>query len=90
MAPFGPQNMKPTFKTSAVRDNGFGKQVGEDKSHLRLNLIYGSDNKTYTAIGFGLGDKISLIKNEFDIVYNIDENTWNGFTSIQLVLKDIK
>ena len=39
MAPFGPQNMKPVFKTAAVRDNGFGIQVGEDKSHLRLNLI---------------------------------------------------
>ena len=90
MAPFGPQNMKPVFKTAAVRDNGFGKQVGEDKSHLRLNLIYGSDNKTYTAIGFGLGDQLPLIKNEFDIVYNIDENTWNGFTSIQLLLKDIQ
>lgn len=89
MAPFGPQNMKPVFKTSAVRDNGFGKQVGEDKSHLKLNLIYGSDNKTYSAIGFGLGDKLPLIKNDFDIVYNLDENTWNGFTSIQLLLKDI-
>ena len=90
MAPFGPQNMRPVFKTAAVRDNGYGKQVGEDKSHLRLNLIYGSDNKTYTAIGFGLGAKIPLIKNAFDIVYNIDENTWNGFTSIQLLLKDIQ
>jgi len=89
MAPFGPQNMKPVFKTSAVRDNGFGKQVGEEKSHLKLNLIYGSDNKTYSAIGFGLGDKLPLIKNDFDIVYALDENTWNGFTSIQLLLKDI-
>jgi single-stranded-DNA-specific exonuclease len=89
MAPFGPQNMKPTFKTSAVRDNGFGKQVGEDKSHLKLNLIYGSDKKTYNAIGFSLGNKLPFIKNEFDIVYTLDENTWNGFTSIQLLLKDI-
>jgi single-stranded-DNA-specific exonuclease len=89
MAPFGPQNMKPTFKTSAVRDNGFGKQVGEDKTHIKLNLIYGSDKKTYNAIGFGLGDKLPLIKNEFDIAYTLDENTWNGFTSIQLMLKDI-
>ena len=90
MAPFGPQNMKPTFKTSAVRDNGFGKQVGADKTHIKLNLIYGSDKKTYNAIGFGLGDKIDLIKNEFNIAYTLDENTWNGFTSIQLLLKDIK
>ena len=90
MAPFGPQNMKPTFKTAAVRDNGFGKQVGADKTHLKLNLIYGSDKKTYNAIGFGLGDKLSVTQNDFDIAYTLDENTWNGFTSVQLMLKDIK
>ena len=90
MAPFGPQNMKPTFKTSAVRDNGYGKQVGADKTHLKLGLIYGADKKTYSAIGFGLGDKLQKTQNDFDIVYSLDENTWNGYTSIQLLLKDIQ
>lgn len=90
MAPFGPLNMKPVFTTTAVRDNGYGKQVGADSSHLKLNLIYGSDQKTYNAIGFGLGNKISTIQNDFDIAYTLDENTWNGYTSIQLMLKDLK
>jgi len=90
MAPFGPQNMKPVFKTVSVRDNGYGKQVGADKTHLKLNLIYGADKKTYNAIGFGLGDKISMIKNEFDIAFSLDENVWNGIKSIQLLLKDIQ
>jgi len=90
MAPFGPQNMKPTFSSTSVRDNGYGKQVGEDKTHLKLNLIYGSDKKTYNAIGFGLGTKLPLIQNDFDIAYSLDENTWNGYTSIQLLLKDLK
>lgn len=90
MAPFGPLNMKPVFTTSAVRDNGYGKQVGADKSHLKLNLIYGSDKKTYNVIGFGLGNKINLTQNDFDVAYTLDENTWNGHTSIQLMLKDLK
>ena len=90
MAPFGPQNMKPVFSSTSVRDNGYGKQVGADKTHLKLNLIYGSDNKTYNAIGFSMGNKLSIIQNDFDIAYNLDENTWNGITSIQLMLKDIK
>ncbi|RSC94779.1 single-stranded-DNA-specific exonuclease RecJ [Tenacibaculum singaporense] len=90
MAPFGPQNMKPVFTTTAVRDNGYGKQVGADSSHLKLNIIYGSDRKTYNAIGFGLGDKITSAQNDFDIAYTLDENTWNGYTSIQLMLKDLK
>ncbi len=89
MAPFGPQNMKPVFKTSCVRDNGYGKQVGSDKSHLKLNLIQGSDRKTYNAIGFGLGHKINHIQNDFDVAFTLDENEWNGIKSIQLMLKDI-
>ena len=90
MAPFGPQNMKPTFKTSAVRDNGYGKQVGANKTHLKLNIIAGADSKTYNAIGFNLGAKITEIQNAFDIVYALDENEWNGIKSIQLLLKDLQ
>ncbi len=90
MGPFGPKNMKPVFTTNSVRDNGYGKRVGADKSHLKLNIISGADQKTYNAIGFGLGDKISSTQNDFDIAYNLDENEWNGNTSIQLLLKDIK
>jgi len=90
MAPFGPQNMKPVFSTSGVRDNGYGKQVGADKTHLKLNLIYGADKKTYNAIGFNLGDKLPLVANDFSVAYTLDENTWNGNTSIQLLLKDLK
>ena len=90
MGPFGPQNMKPVFSTTSVRDNGYGKTVGEDKSHLKLNIIYGADKKTYNAIGFGLGNKMKFIQNNFDIAYSLDENEWNGRTSLQLLLKDIK
>ena len=90
--PFGPRNMKPVFLSSGLRDNGYGKRVGAEGKHLKLNIISGSDNKTYNAIGFNLGDKINLINNgqTFDAVYTLEENTWNGITSIQLNLKDIR
>ena len=90
MGPFGPQNMKPVFKTTSIRDNGYGKRVGSDKSHLKLSIIDGADQKTYNAIGFGLGNKIKSIKGDFDIAYSLDENEWKGNTSIQLILKDLK
>ena len=90
MGPFGPKNMKPVFKTTSVRDNGYGKTVGADKSHLKLSIIDGADKKTYNAIGFGLGNKIKSIKGDFDIAYSLDENEWKGNTSIQLILKDLK
>ena len=33
-APFGPGNMSPIFMTENLKDNGYGKCVGEDKTHL--------------------------------------------------------
>lgn len=90
MAPFGPENMKPVFKTTGVRDNGYGKQVGSDCTHLKLNLFQGDNQKTYNAIGFGLGNKIEIVENDFDIVYSLEENEWNGIKSIQLFLRDLE
>ncbi|NLP57304.1 single-stranded-DNA-specific exonuclease RecJ [Lutibacter sp. B1] len=92
LAPFGPQNMRPVFMASGLRDNGYGKKVGADETHLKLNIFEGSNQQTYNAIGFGLGDKYELVQNgnSFKAVFNIDENHWNGFTSLQLLLKDIK
>ena len=40
--------------------------------------------------GFNLGDKMEHVQNDFDIVYALDENEWNGFKSVQLLLKDLK
>ncbi len=90
MAPFGPLNRKPVFKTDNVTDTGYGKTVGADKSHLKVTVCQDSDRNSFGAIGFGLGNKEHLINASFDIAYTLDENTWNGNTSIQLVLKDLK
>ena len=90
MAPFGPQNMKPVFKSTCVRDNGYGKKVGADETHLKLNVFQGDNKQTFNAIGFNLGNKMDYVQDEFDIVYTLDENEWNGYKSIQLVLKDLR
>ena len=92
LEPFGPQNMKPVFMAGGLRDNGYGKKVGADETHLKLNVFEGSNQKTYNAIGFSMGDKYLLTKNgnSFKAVFNIDENHWNGNTSLQLLLKDIE
>ena len=90
MAPFGPQNMKPVFKSTCVRDNGYGKKVGKEQTHLKLNVFQGDNKTTYNAIGFNLGDKMDYVQNDFDIVYALEENEWRGYKSVQLVLKDLK
>jgi single-stranded-DNA-specific exonuclease len=90
MAPFGPGNMRPVFSASGLRDNGFGKKVGADQSHLKLSIVEGTNPKTYNAIGFGMGELFSLANTPFKAAFTIDLNEWNGFTSIQLKLKDLK
>lgn len=90
-APFGPGNMTPVFMTQNVKDTGYGKCVGEENKHLRLTATQ-SFNDNLVCIGFGLGEKLPVINkgSTFDIAYTIDENHWNGQTSLQLKLKDIK
>lgn len=90
--PFGPENMKPVFLATGLVDNGYGRRVGGDESHLKLNIINGTDTNTYNAIGFGLGDRYDLIHNGkvFSAVFAVEENVWNGTSSMQLNIKDIK
>ena len=89
--PFGPMNMTPTFLTKDVKDTGYGKLMGQEEEHLRL-FVKQNGSEGMAAIGFGLGDKFDLTTNQkpFQIAYCIDENEWNGKTSIQLRLKSIK
>jgi len=90
-APFGPGNMTPVFMTQAIKDTGWGKCVGEDDKHLRFTATQKANEKL-VCIGFGLGDKLDIIKDKksFNVVYTIDKNHWNGNISLQLKLKDIK
>lgn len=89
-APFGPSNMKPTFISKNVTTTGFVKALGEDGSHLKANLV--QNRIIISAIGFGLGEKKSLLdsKAEVDIIFTVEEHEWNGNTSLQLNLKDIR
>ncbi|MET2986209.1 single-stranded-DNA-specific exonuclease RecJ [Aureibaculum conchae] len=90
-SPFGPQNMKPVFVSKNVKDTGYSKKVGADGDHLKLSII-SEEGIKLNGIGFNLGNRYKEISNgkPFDLVYTIDENTWNGNTSLQLNVRDIK
>ncbi|RED50602.1 single-stranded-DNA-specific exonuclease RecJ [Seonamhaeicola aphaedonensis] len=89
--PYGPSNMTPVFMTEGLKDTGYGKCVGDDKTHLRITVSQ-SDSNNFVGIGFGMGDKFDIIKDQkpFKAVYSIDENEWQGNISLQLKLRDIK
>jgi len=89
--PFGPQNMTPVFMTSNVKDTGYAKTLGADDEHLRL-FVKQNNSDGIAAIGFGLGKKIEITKNQnpFQLAYSLAENEWNDTVSTQLMLKDIR
>ena len=89
-APHGPENMKPIFMTKSVMDyQGFSTIVKE--KHLRF-VVYQNGSKTINGIGFNMAEKLPIIKSkqQFEVLYHIEENTWNGNTSIQLKVIDIR
>ena len=92
MSPFGPENQKPVFCSLGVKDYGTSKLVGKDQDHIKLELIDDRSNTPIHGIAFGMHQHISHIKamRPFDICYTIEENTYNGNTSLQLMIKDIK
>ncbi|MDR1223412.1 MAG: single-stranded-DNA-specific exonuclease RecJ [Tannerella sp.] len=92
MSPFGPYNEKPVFCSYNVYDFGTSKVVGKDGAHLKLELIDESSKMPVHAIAFGMSEHAKYITdaNRVDICYTVDENVYNGTTSIQLNIKDIR
>jgi single-stranded-DNA-specific exonuclease len=90
MAPFGPGNMRPTFLLRGVRDTGYARLVGEN--HLKMCLTADGARRSFDAIAFRQGHHLDLVKSgaPFSVLCSIEENEWQGRTTIQLVVKDLK
>ncbi len=93
--PFGPCNNKPVFVTLQTYDymnkcRAVGK--GVEKEHLKVDLIDSNNDKIMSGIAFRLGKYCTVLKSKrpINICYTLEENTYNGNTSTQLMIKDIK
>lgn len=86
MEPFGPENMRPVFVAERVLDTGYSKVVKEE--HLRF--VVKQDNISFTGIGFNLAGKFPVLSQPFDMAFTLDENEWNGNTTLQLKVIDIR
>jgi len=90
--PFGPGNMKPVFVSKKVMDYGTSRLVGKEQEHLKLELVDSSSENVMNGIAFRMHEYNDHLKalNPLDICYTIEENSFNGNTSIQLMIRDIK
>jgi len=89
LEPFGPQNLRPVFVSRNLQDTkGYSRIVKEQ----HLKIVAGAGRQFISGIAFNMADKYGFVKNgaRFDLVYTIEENEWNGKTSLQLQVIDIK
>jgi single-stranded-DNA-specific exonuclease len=87
--PTGLGNPGATFTTHNVEVLD-AKPVGRDARHLKLKLK--QDEQVFDSIFFGGGEMYSSLisKTKVDIVYNLEDNSWNGYKNLQLKVKDIQ
>jgi single-stranded-DNA-specific exonuclease len=87
LQPTGYGNPEAVFVTRNVRVTN-SRTVGSEGKHLKLIVTDG--HVTFDAIGFRLGHLQSELPLKVDLMYTFESNEYNGRTSLQLNLKDVK
>lgn len=90
MSPFGPENQKPVFEASNVYV--FNSLTSFKDRHVKFLAAQDNSNSVFQAVGFDLGEHYAKLaeSDRFRIAFTLEENFYNGVTSIQLRIKDIK
>jgi single-stranded-DNA-specific exonuclease len=89
LEPFGPANMKPVFVTRNLYDYQGASNIVKEQ-HLRI-VAHQKNGSIIEGIGFGIGDKYEIVRNgPFDMVYNIEENEYNGNVKVQVKVVDVR
>jgi single-stranded-DNA-specific exonuclease len=89
LAPCGPSNPTPVLGCRALSLIGF-RSVGENGKHLKIKVK--SANVIREGIGFNLGFLHPELAStqEVDLAFSLEENVWNGASTVQLNLKDVR
>jgi single-stranded-DNA-specific exonuclease len=89
LQPFGDSNPEPVFLMKGMRTVGPPRVVGT--GHLKVRLQCGS--ATFQAIGFNMADRLSLLDGdsaEVDVLFRPTANEWNGQTTLEMNLVDLR
>ena len=90
LEPFGPGNPRPLFVSRRLINHRDTRAVGKEREHLRLDVT--DRQNAITGIAFGRADMAEYIQNgnAVDICYELNENTFNHYTTIQMMVQDIQ
>ncbi len=87
LQPTGYGNPEAVFVTRNLQVKN-ARTVGAESKHLKLTV---SDGRlTFDAIGFRLGHLLGDLTERVDLLYTFESNEYNGRSSLQLNLKDVK
>ena len=86
LEPFGASNPSPSFVVNnlVLKEK---KLMGSTKEHLKL--IVETPNGTMDCVWWSRGDVPLIAGDRIDIAFAPQLNTFNGVTSVQLILKDV-
>ncbi len=89
LAPFGPGNRNPVFVSKNLVDTG-GTYLLKN-NHLKLALKTPDEERVFTGIGFGLGERFfELPAGNLELCYTLEKNIWKGKSAVQLNVKDLR
>lgn len=88
--PFGLGNPEPVFMTKSLTPL-YLRAIGSDGRHIKFK-VSSSEGTQFSAIGFSMSDILPDLEKSksIDLAYSLQENTWNGSSSIELKVKDVK
>jgi single-stranded-DNA-specific exonuclease len=86
--PTGYGNPSAIFVSRNVKVKS-ARTVGAEGKHLKLTLE-DEHSAAYGAIGFRMGSLQADLPSRVDVMYSFEANEYNGRTSLQLNLKDVK
>jgi single-stranded-DNA-specific exonuclease len=90
MAPFGPENQKPVFQANNLYV--FNSLSSFKDKHIRFLVAQKNNDNVFQAVGFDLAEHYDRLSqgDTFSLVFTIEENNYNGNTTVQLRIRDIK
>jgi len=90
MAPFGPENQKPVFE---ARNLYVVNSLSNFKDrHIKFLVGQEESENVFQTVGFDMAECYPQLANgnRFKMAFTVEENTYNGMTSLQLRAKEIK
>jgi single-stranded-DNA-specific exonuclease len=90
LGPFGQGNPEPLFATKGVTLAATPRRVGTNADHLQLAVTDHTNSIRCIAFRMGSLEKKLLERDTFDIAYHASIDSFNGNSSIQLVVEDIR